>query len=106
MRCCPEVHEYARNQSITLHSLTSYIKSFLPKKIPRIAMFGPGMETSTSGIVRKIIEDKTDLFQVTGMFPGQARGTVMTSNKARLPYVSIWYLAVKQALLEITTPSN
>ena len=37
-------------------------------------MFGPGLEMSTSPIVRKIIQDKTGLFKATGMFPGKFDG--------------------------------
>jgi hypothetical protein len=41
-------------------SFTDFLKSFLPKKswTPKIAMFGPGLESElTSGLVRKILED-------------------------------------------------
>ena len=37
-------------------------------------MFGPGLETSTSGIVRKILDGHSDLFTVVSMFPGQFGG--------------------------------
>ena len=74
MRCSPDVNTILKQQNMTLHSFSSYIRSFLPKKIPKVAMFGPGMETETRGIVRKILEDKTGLFNTTGMFPGQIRG--------------------------------
>lgn len=37
-------------------------------------MFGPGLESSTSGIVHKILEGHFDLFTVVSMFPGQFGG--------------------------------
>jgi len=37
-------------------------------------MFGPGLESSTSLIVRKILEGHSDLFTVVSMFPGQFGG--------------------------------
>jgi hypothetical protein len=37
-------------------------------------MFGPGLESSTSGIARKILEDTTGVFTVKGMFPGMSEG--------------------------------
>jgi hypothetical protein len=43
-------------------------------------MFGPGLETSTSGIVRKIIQGESDLFSVVRMFPGQFGGTIYFSD--------------------------
>jgi len=37
-------------------------------------MFGPGLETGTSRIVRKILHGDSDLFTVVSMFPGQFGG--------------------------------
>lgn len=49
---------------------------------PRLVMFGPGLETKTSRVVRSILTDHhmKDLkgvakFVVTGMLPGQFPGT-------------------------------
>ena len=67
-------------------SITSYVRNFMPKKTPKIGMFGPGLETNTRAIVRKILEDKTGVFNVTGMFPGTVRGK-FTVHK----YFSITY---------------
>ena len=46
----------------------------MPKKIPKLVMFGPGLESETSGIVRKMLEGESELFKTTGMFPGQFEG--------------------------------
>jgi F-box protein 4 len=59
---------------VGFHRLSELLRSILPKKTPKLAMFGPGLETSTSGIVRKIINDQSDLFSVVRMFPGQFGG--------------------------------
>ncbi len=37
-------------------------------------MFGPGLESETSGIVKKIFSDPSSPFTVKGMFPGQFDG--------------------------------
>ena len=37
-------------------------------------MFGPGLESETSGLTRKIIEHNTGIFKNKGMFPGQFGG--------------------------------
>ena len=48
------------------------LRYFLPKKTPLFAMFGPGLESNTSGLVRKIMEDSE--FQSVHMFPGKFEG--------------------------------
>ena len=61
----------------------------MPKKIYKIGMFGPGLETNnTRPIVRKILEDKTGVFTVTGMFPGMERGEETTL----LNYSNVLYM--------------
>ena len=60
--------------SAALHQLSSMLRYFLPKKTPRIAMFGPGLESSTSGLVRKIIHEDNRLFEKLAMFPGKFGG--------------------------------
>lgn len=44
-------------------------------------MFGPGLESETSGLTRKIIELKSGIFEATGMFPGQFDGLYICNNK-------------------------
>ena len=52
------------------------IRYFLPKKVPKFAMFGPGLETSTSKIVRKIMYTNA-VFHTVGLFPGQFDGNLL-----------------------------
>jgi F-box protein 4 len=59
---------------VGFHRLSELLRSIWPKKTPKLAMFGPGLETSTSGIARKIISDQSQLFSVVRMFPGQFGG--------------------------------
>ena len=49
------------------------IRYFLPKKVPKFAMFGPGLESSTSKLVRQIMYTDT-VFHTVGLFPGQFDG--------------------------------
>jgi len=48
-------------------------------------MFGPGLESSTSGIVRKILHGHSDLFTVVNMFPGQFDGTNICYFRTVIP---------------------
>lgn len=52
---------------------------FLGFSIPRVVMFGPGLESETSGIVKKIFSGPTSPFMVKGMFPGQFDGEKLIS---------------------------
>lgn len=73
LRCSPEVNQLMHKQNAVFNSITSMIRYFLPKKVPKFAMFGPGLETSTSKIVRKIMYTDT-VFHTEGLFPGQFDG--------------------------------
>ena len=55
------------------------IRYFLPKKVPKFAMFGPGLETSTSKLVRQIMYTDT-VFHTEGLFPGQFDGKYLSHN--------------------------
>ena len=67
-------------QNAIFNSISSMIRYFLPKKVPKFAMFGPGLETDTSKIVRKIMKSNTT-YQTVGLFPGQFDGNY-TPNKS------------------------
>ena len=60
-------------QNAVFNSITSMIRYFLPKKVPTFAMFGPGLESSTSKLVRQIMYTDT-VFHTVGLFPGQFDG--------------------------------
>lgn len=72
LRCSPEVNRLMHQQNAVFSNISNMLRYFLPKKTPLFAMFGPGLESTTSGIVRKIIEDSD--FQSIGMFPGKFDG--------------------------------
>ena len=63
-------------QNAMFNSITSMIRYFLPKKVPKFAMFGLGLETNTSKIVRKIM-NRNPMFQTVGLFPGQFDGKLL-----------------------------
>ncbi|XP_053390204.1 F-box only protein 4-like [Mercenaria mercenaria] len=72
LRCSPEVNRLMHQQNALFSNISSMLRYFLPKKTPLFTMFGPGLESNTSGLVRKIIEESE--FQKTGMFPGKFEG--------------------------------
>jgi len=49
------------------------MESIWPKEL-KLVMCGPGLESSTSGIVPKIFHGYSDLFSVFIMFPEQFEG--------------------------------
>jgi hypothetical protein len=49
------------------------------KRVPRIAMFGQGLESSTSGIVNELMWGERTPFQVAGLVPG-VQGRLVTSR--------------------------
>lgn len=60
-------------ENALFRSFTSMIRSFLPKKTPKIAMFGPGLESGTLKIVPLIINN-TDMLKTVGVAPGEFTG--------------------------------
>ena len=63
-----------REQNVNFHQLSNILRSMLPTKTQKLVMFGPGLESGTSGIATKILEDTTGMFKTVGMFPGQFDG--------------------------------
>ncbi|XP_074641857.1 F-box only protein 4-like [Tubulanus polymorphus] len=74
LRCCPDTNQQRghHQEVVGFMNLTSFIRSFLPKTPPRIAMFGPGLESKTSVIAAKIMRDQGEHFLTTGLVPGIA----------------------------------
>lgn len=98
LRCSPEVNRLMHQQNAIFSNISSMLRYFLPKKTPLFAMFGPGLESKTSGIVRKIIEDSE--FQKMGMFPGKFDGvgggfTLKSTNGSQF-HLSVMYSASKR----------
>lgn len=74
LRCSPEVLARQREESSAFHQVSSVLKYLMPKKAPKAAMFGPGLESSTSAIVRKMLYEDQNVFTRVAMFPGQFDG--------------------------------
>lgn len=72
LKCSPDVNKLMHQQNAVFHHISSFLRYFLPRHAPIFAMFGPGLETSTSGLVRRIIHE-SDL-KTVGMFPGKYDG--------------------------------
>lgn len=98
LRCSPEIKMLQNQQNYVFNNISSLLKYFLPKKTPLFVMFGPGLETDTSGIVRGIIEGPE--FEKTGMFPGKFDGvgggfTLRNSEGCQF-HLSVMYSASKK----------
>lgn len=79
MRCCPRcrARQKAREsfKSIVFYNLQN-LQSLFFHQPPRVVMFGPGLESDTSQIVRALLWNDTSPFKVTGMFPGEFEGNI------------------------------
>ena len=65
---------HQREENSAFHQVSTVLKYLIPKKAPKVAMFGPGLESSTSGIVRKMLYEDQSHFTRVAMFPGQFDG--------------------------------
>ncbi|RUS72654.1 hypothetical protein EGW08_019592 [Elysia chlorotica] len=100
LKCSPSFQRQVKAATSTFQQVSSVLRSFIPRKVPRVAMFGPGLETGTSGLVRKMLYGDSDTFRRVAMFPGQFEGTG-GGITLRLPsghslHLSVLYSASKQ----------
>ncbi|CAL1543841.1 unnamed protein product [Lymnaea stagnalis] len=99
LKCSPEFQKSMRQSNSAFHQVSSMLKYFVPKKVPKVAMFGPGLEQSTSGIVRHMLYEDNTIFNRIAMFPGQFEG-VGGGMTLKLPmghslHLSVLYSASK-----------
>lgn len=73
LRCSPVVNKMMYEQNTMFHNISNMLRYFLPKKTPSFTMFGPGLETKTRFIARKIMSTPT-LFEILQMVPGRFGG--------------------------------
>ena len=89
----------AASQPARRKSLFSMLVSpFVSKHVARVAMFGQGLETSTSGIVRELMWGPSTPFRVTGLLPGQqgkGRKTQYNSSKEEERHLTLVCLALR-----------
>lgn len=100
LRCSPEVLKNQREENTTFHQVSTVLKYLMPKRAPKAAMFGPGLESSTSGIVRKMLYEDNASFTRVAMFPGQFDG-MGAGMTLKLPdghhfHMSVLYSASKR----------
>ncbi|XP_041475846.1 F-box only protein 4-like isoform X1 [Lytechinus variegatus] len=100
MRCHPELQ---RDPAFNLASIPRLLWSFLPHRTPIIVMFGPGLETDTSTIVRKFITGHgSNIIKVNGVFPAMYPGSVGTgfevtvNDKSRMRLVVLYSATRKE----------
>ena len=72
LRCSPEINRLMHQQNTIFNNISSVLRYFIPKKVPMFAMFGPGLESNTSTLVRRIMNGPN--FQTLGIFPGKFDG--------------------------------
>lgn len=98
LSCSPEVKMLQRQQNDVFSNISTILRYFLPKKTPLFAMFGPGLESNTSGLVRRIINESD--FEQIGMFPGKFDGVgggfTMRNPSGCQFHLSVMYSAAKK----------
>ncbi|XP_071500389.1 F-box only protein 4-like [Diadema antillarum] len=100
MRCNPELQ---KEPAFNLSSIPRLLWSFLPsRQSPIFIMFGPGLETDTSTIVRKLISGQgSSIIKVNGVFPAMYPGSVgtgfeLTVNKKNRFRLVVLYSATRK----------
>ena len=73
MRCSPQFQH--KSSGFNLLKLPQLLWSFIPHKPPKVVMFGPGLESNTSTLVRKFLGNESDVFKVRGVFPAELPGS-------------------------------
>ncbi|XP_033637096.1 F-box only protein 4-like isoform X3 [Asterias rubens] len=76
MRCSPKFQQ--ESSGFNLLKLPQLLWSFIPHKPPKVVMFGPGLESNTSTLVRKFLGEASGVFKVRGVFPAELPGSVGT----------------------------
>ncbi|ESO06798.1 hypothetical protein HELRODRAFT_170819 [Helobdella robusta] len=74
MSCCPSLK---RQKLPLMHQITKALRSLaymINKKVPKLAMFGPGLESKGTKLVRNLLQDRTNLFEFISLFPGRFEG--------------------------------
>lgn len=92
LHCSPTTNHLMHEENALFRSFTSMIRSFLPKKTPNIAMFGPGLESGTLKIVPLIINN-TDMLKTVGVAPGEFTG-VGAGFYLKIPSGQVFQLAI------------
>ncbi|XP_022317177.2 F-box only protein 4-like isoform X1 [Crassostrea virginica] len=92
LHCSPQTSHLMHEENSLFRSFTSMIRSFLPKKTPKIAMFGPGLESGTLKIVPLILNN-SDMLKTVGVAPGEFSG-VGAGFYLKIPKGQIFQLSV------------
>ena len=74
---CYSGYQKTKNHKPADESLFTKLLKFAPfyqKPPPRVQMFGPGLEASTSGLVHKLLWNEISPFRVQNMFSGLEDG--------------------------------
>ncbi|XP_052255798.1 F-box only protein 4-like isoform X1 [Dreissena polymorpha] len=93
LRCSPGVKKLMHQNNAMFSNVTSMLRYLFPKKTPMFAMFGPGLESHTSGIVRQLIHesDFTKMAMFPGKFDGVGGGITLKSPGGALLHLSVLY---------------
>ncbi|KAK7487530.1 hypothetical protein BaRGS_00021232 [Batillaria attramentaria] len=110
LRCSPDALKNPKRGATTaFHQVSTVLKYLIPKKAPKAAMFGPGLESSTSGIVLKMMYEDNDSFSRVAMFPGQfdgmGAGMTLKLTDGHHFHLSVLYSASKRER-EQNNPQN
>lgn len=72
-QCCPELRKWKIEPTFNFWKLT-FFWNFFQKRLPKIGIFGPGLESRTKKIMQRILCDPNEGFKTTGIIPGSFSG--------------------------------
>lgn len=73
LRCSPDMR---RKEKFNFLQIPRLIKSYFPVQSPKVAVFGPGLDSDTSVIVRKMLNThENEVFCNKGPFPAMFPGS-------------------------------
>lgn len=77
LRCSPDVRK--KEEKFNFMQIPRLIKSYFPHQPPKVVLFGPGLDSDTSRIVRKMLNtEQNEVFRNKGPFAAMFPGSVGT----------------------------
>lgn len=101
LTCSPTIHRFSNptDQPFSyLMQLPEYFRSFFSNS-KHLIMFGPGLESYTSPLVKNLLWDESKRFQTVGMIPGTAgfgSGIKMKLNNQSFNLITLYTTCMKE----------
>lgn len=74
MACSPLMR---KNKITLLGKITKAFQYVVNRKVPKLAMFGPGLESGGTRLVINLLQDYTNTFKFISLFPGRFEGMAL-----------------------------